>query len=130
MELRWHKNAEFKALSDIQRDELKTWCATRQDNKNSSKKQKGTGKAALTPGSNKYKKMINRQVAAMVASKTASKKGGGTDIDGFISAIKAMTASSGNADVAAATAAAAPKKTVAEIAEVQLRSILKKAKFD
>ena len=40
-----------------------------------------------------------------------------------------MTASSGNADVAAA-AAAAPKKTVAEVAEVQLRTILKKAKFD
>ena len=135
VELRWHKNTEFKALPDDQREELKAWCATRQDNKNSSKKQKGTGKAALTPGSNKYKKMINRQVAAMVASKTAAntesnKKGGETDIEGFISAIKAMTASSGNADVSAAAAAVAPKKSVAEVAEVQLRAILKKAKFD
>ena len=42
-----------------------------------------------------------------------------------------MTASSGKADVsAAATAAAAPKISVAEVAEVQLRAILKKTKFD
>ena len=38
VELCWHKNTEFKALPDDQRDELKVWCATRQDNKNSSKK--------------------------------------------------------------------------------------------
>ena len=80
--------------------------------------------------------MINRQVAAMVASKTAAntksdKKGGETDIEGFISAIKAMTASSGNADVSAAAATAAtPKKSVADVAEVQLRTILKKARFE
>ena len=79
--------------------------------------------------------MINRQLAAMMASKTAAntkfnKKGGETDIKCFISAIKAMTASSGNADVSAAAATTAPKKSVAEVAEVQLRAILKKAKFD
>ena len=78
--------------------------------------------------------MINRQVADMVASKTAtttnsSKKGGKIDVEGIISAIKGMTAASGNADVSSDTAAVAPKKSVAEIAEVQLRSILRKAKL-
>ena len=135
VELRWHKNAEFKALSENQRDELKAWCATCQDNKHSSKKQKGNGEKSLTPGSNKYKKMINRQVAAMVASKTATttnsnKKGGEIDVEGIISAIKGMTAASGNADVSSAAAAAsAPKKSVAGIAEVQLHSILQNSKL-
>ena len=78
--------------------------------------------------------MIHRQVAAMVASKNAStnKKGGESGIEGIISAIKAMAEAPGKADVSSAAAAAPlpPKKSVTDVAEVQLRAIPKKAKFD
>ena len=51
------------------------------------------------------------------------------DVDGIVSAIKAMTQATAKAEVsAAALSPPAPTKTVAEVAEVQLRSILRKSK--
>ena len=129
VELRWHKTPEFKALPENQREELKAWCATRSDNRHSSKKQNPgkNGKTPITQGSNKYKKMIKRQVAAMLG-KSKPKNDNALDVDGIVSAIKAMTQAS--AEVSAAVAAVpAVKKSVAEIAEVQLRSILGRSKL-
>ena len=131
--MRWHKTPEFKALPGNQREELKAWCATRSDNRHSSKKQNPgngkNGKTPLTQGSNKYKKILKRQVAAMLG-KAKSKNDNALDVDGIVSAIKAMTQASANAEVSAAAATTpAVKKTVAEIAEVQLRSILGRSKL-
>lgn len=133
VELRWHKHAEFKALNDAQRDELKSWAATRPDNKNSSKK--GKGKQALTAGSIKYKKMVKRQVAAMYAAKLKkSPKLGNVDPEALISAVKALaTASQAEVSTAAAAPAVpvapiAPVVSAAEAAAVHLRSILGRAK--
>ena len=134
VELRWHKTPEFKALPENQREELKAWCATQGDNRHSSKKQNTGrrigGKTPLTQGSQKHKKMIKRQIAAMMGKpKSKVVNDNALDVDGLVSAIKAMT-QAGNADV---SAAAAPpptaKKTVAEIAELQLCSILGKSKL-
>ena len=75
--------------------------------------------------------MIKRQIAAMMGKPKSKVVNENTlDVDGIVSAmIKAMT-QAGNADVSAATAPPpAAKKTVAEIAEVQLRSILHKSKL-
>ena len=134
VELRWHKTPEFKALPENQREELKAWCATRGDNRHSSKKQNtgngNGGKTPLTQGSHKHKKMIKRQIAAMMGKPKSKVANENTlDVDGIVSAIKAMT-QAGNADVSTATASPpAANKTVAEIAEVQLRSILHKSKL-
>ena len=100
-------------------------------NRNSSKKHHGKGgKTPLTQGSHKYKKTIKHLIAAMMG-KPKSKVGDDNDldVDGIVSAIKAMTQAV-NADVSAATAPPpTAKKTVAEIAEVQLCSILHKSKL-
>lgn len=142
VELRWHKHAEFKALPDDQREELKGWCATRQDNKHSSKRQKGgqntKGKTHPSPGSNKYKKLLKREVKAATAIALKAQKSD-VDTEGLISAIKAL-ASAQVADVSAASAAPPPAASVtfkppagspsqADIAEVQLRSILGRSKL-
>ena len=131
MELRWHETQEFKALPENQREELKVWCATRSDNRHSSKKQNSqkNGKTPMTRGSNKYKKILKRQVAAMLG-KSKSKNDNALDVDGIVSAIKAMTQASAPAKVSAAAAAApAVQKTVVEIAEVQLYTILRRSKL-
>ena len=74
--------------------------------------------------------MIKRQIAAMMGkAKSKVVNDNALDVDGIVSAIKAMT-QAGNADVSAATAPPpVAKKTVAEIAEVQLCSILHKSKL-
>ena len=131
VELRWHKNTEFKALPKNQREELKAWCATRGDNRHSSTKQNNGngGKTPLTQGLHRHKKMIKRQISAMMGKTKSKVVGDNTlDVDGIVSAIKAMT-QAGNADVSTATASPpTEKKTFAEIAEVILRSILHRSK--
>ena len=58
------------ALTDAQKEELKSWAANQPDNRKG--KPKGTARAntppkqnALTPGSKRFKKYVNAQVAAI-----------------------------------------------------------------
>ena len=143
VELRWYKRKEFAELTDAQKEELKSWAATQPDNRTGKPKGNAGAKPkpkhnALTPGSKKFKKYVNAQVAAIRAKesgKPASKKQ--ATHDAFISAIKSLVqttnvVSAGTAAVGStAGVQIADPPVQAEVkamngAEVQLRAILKK----
>ena len=143
VELRWYKRKEFAALTDAQKEELKSWAATQPDNRTGRKGNAGAKpkpkQNGLTPGSKKMKKYVNAQIAAIRAKesgKPAYKKQ--ATHDALISAIKSMVQTTNVASAGTAAVSSTSGVTIANPpvqggvssmtgTEVQLRAILKKS---
>jgi hypothetical protein len=135
VELRWHNNTEFKALTQPQKDELREWReANPEEMKKSKKKSYGNNGPSKKGGKGqgtKSQSLSKKQVATLVASKVdaaikkvLSQEEEGDKETAYIQAlVDAAIAKKSKPNTAAAASAVPPPKL-----KLSLQSILKNAK--